>query len=319
MSRRKALGWTCAHRASSAHPCFSMHSATVFVIEGLRWCWISTATRPPWMHCKLYLNFKYMYLEFKYMYLEFKYFVCCRQTRGAWPILMKLGNFSHNTCDKAAAKRFITLMEFPERRETDNEEDFRFCFSSLYLRVWDAILRLIKNWEGGFWLKTLPLTEDSEWKILVPRVGLILGDLLEMRLIAATNSAWSVRCATRLSEKPDAEVEAEEAAAAAESGADSSSEPDILGLVEDEGDSVEGEAAPFGGLSPVDVDDADGEDEAPTEAAIAARFRLAVQVCTWNSSTCTWISSTLLFLWCSVSSGHRNPARSCLRSSDPHH
>ena len=124
----------------------------------------------------------------------------CSQTRPAWPILLTLGNFSQDVSSTATAKRFITLMQFPHKRDSDPEEEHRFCTATLYLAVWEKVMGLVNNWAGGFWLTLLGRHAPS---VLVPRIGIFLGDLLEMRAIAATSAAFSVRCETRLSNRDD--------------------------------------------------------------------------------------------------------------------
>jgi hypothetical protein len=126
-----------------------------------------------------------------------------------------LGNFTQAVSTTASAKRFITLMRFPPRRATDREDDYRYCTATLYLQVWKAILGLVNNWRGGFWLGLLG---EESTSILVPRIGSWLGDLMEMRSIAATSASFSVRCHTALTTavKDGSDDESEEEDAVAE-------------------------------------------------------------------------------------------------------
>lgn len=119
-----------------------------------------------------------------------------RQTRSAWPVLMTLGNFTQATSSSAAATRFIALMQFPKRRETDPVESYRVCTATLFLRFYRAIVQLVENWAGGFWLTLLG--RDGGPSIIVPRIGLFLGDLLEIRAIAAVIASCSARCTEKV-------------------------------------------------------------------------------------------------------------------------
>jgi hypothetical protein len=68
----------------------------------------------------------------------------------------------------------------------------------IFLAYFDFILALMDNWKAGICIQ-LPGDPDSSPSLLVPRVGVVIGDLLELRLLAGTNASWAVRCQTELS------------------------------------------------------------------------------------------------------------------------
>lgn len=118
---------------------------------------------------------------------------------SVWPIYMSLGNHTSDARDLPAGKRLIGFIGVPEKRSTDSEAGYRECLRTLYLQYWVSIFRLIVARQDGILLRLRGNSHgDLEVVRVLPRVGVFLGDLLETRMVCATNASFAVRCQTRV-------------------------------------------------------------------------------------------------------------------------
>jgi hypothetical protein len=122
-------------------------------------------------------------------------FCSCRQLHDAWPVYISLANHLSVGRNSTAGKRLITFITIPHKRRTESDNDYRFCKQVLYLRCMEEVLKLVHFWSGGLHLK---LPGDTEPHIYVPRLGVLIGDLMEVRMMLGTSSAYSARCVTRI-------------------------------------------------------------------------------------------------------------------------
>ena len=70
-----------------------------------------------------------------------------------------------------------------------------------FLRVYQAVFRLVNVWKGGMYLNLPGLrvpTGKPQRSLVVPRMGIFLADLPEQRLIGATTAWHSARCTAQV-------------------------------------------------------------------------------------------------------------------------
>lgn len=123
-------------------------------------------------------------------------------------------------CDSSApsfGKSVSAVFHFPPKRETDGEEDYRMCCRILYQQWWRNILEVLELWEPGFLLR---LPGKDALMTFQPRLGPLLGDLLEARLMAAVLGSFAVRCPTQVQAEPVVDPGAAAAQAHAAEGDD---------------------------------------------------------------------------------------------------
>jgi hypothetical protein len=201
-------------------------------------------------------------------------FVYYRQLRGAWMVYMSIGNHSTDARNCQAGKTVIGIIKVPPKRSSDPQESYRYCSRFIYQAWWDCILSVMGVWEQGFYLY-LPGADDPV--VLRPRLGLLLGDLLEMRMIAGTSSSYSVRCYRRVMNR-DAGAGVEGDLAADDEAARAPAGPVIAEADDDVGaDSDDGEGGEFedGGdnvqVDAVDASDSEAEFDLAAIEAVAPR------------------------------------------------
>lgn len=122
-------------------------------------------------------------------------FLCDRQRKKAWPIILSLGNHVGSARNSMAGKRVIGMIEVitehPEDLLPANAALFQFVSRTVYQEIWRMVLRLINRWKHGF-----PFILDGTSQIvhLVPRIGVVIADTKELWGLAATHSYYAVRC-----------------------------------------------------------------------------------------------------------------------------
>ena len=137
-----------------------------------------------------------------------------------------LGNHTIKARSSPTGKRLLGFIKLPNKRESDTTEDFRYCLTSLYLHYWSIIAHNVNLWIDGF-LLTLP--GDTEPSRIVPRMGIFMGDIVELRMLAATSAAFSIRCNHRLdSTKANGSSSDSESAGSSASSSDDSDEDEVV-------------------------------------------------------------------------------------------
>ena len=124
--------------------------------------------------------------------------LCTRRTQSSWPVFASLANHSNAARNSKWGKALVTMIDPPEREEGQGPHEYSICSNMFFLRVYEKILDLINNWKGGFYMRLPGYTPPGEFTLVVPRVGLFLGDLLEQRLLSATSQWHSARCVTQV-------------------------------------------------------------------------------------------------------------------------
>jgi hypothetical protein len=121
----------------------------------------------------------------------------CRRRQTAWPLMVSVGNHLGSTRNSSAGKRIVAMIVLPEKLPIDTtaagEEKYQFCCRYIVQDVWRKILSLIDEHKNGIQL-VFPGSEDA--RVVVPRIGLVLGDMKEQWGITASHSWYSPRCGT---------------------------------------------------------------------------------------------------------------------------
>lgn len=106
---------------------------------------------------------------------------------------LSIGNHESQGRDMLCGKRLLQLIRVPVERLTDAGDDYKLAMRTVFHAHWDAVLRHINFWKDGFYLK-MPSWEHP--RLVVPRIGLIIGDLVELWMVAGVLQSRSVRCGT---------------------------------------------------------------------------------------------------------------------------
>ncbi|MDR3738051.1 MAG: hypothetical protein P4L40_03435 [Terracidiphilus sp.] len=117
--------------------------------------------------------------------------VLCSHTHSAWPLYLSIGNHTASARDKPSGKSIITFINLPNKRATDQHEDYRYCFRMLYQSVWAAIFDVCNKWAGGFYLQ---FPGKDAPTLVIPRLGAIVGDIMELRNFYGISSTCAIRC-----------------------------------------------------------------------------------------------------------------------------
>ena len=117
-----------------------------------------------------------------------------RHQHSAYPVHVSLGNHLASARNKPEGKRNVGFIDIPPKRGRDPTEGYRYCARALYQRFWAVGLNHLVQWMSGLTL-TLPGTSTPS-KVHF-RVGVIIADILEFRMLAAISASQAVRCHTR--------------------------------------------------------------------------------------------------------------------------
>jgi hypothetical protein len=113
-------------------------------------------------------------------------------------VYVTLGNHTSQARNPPYGKVCIGIINLPDRRSGDKNEDYKLACRMLYQRYWKEIADILLLWEPGV---AVQLPGDRPYSILRMRLGLFSGDLLETRMMAATTSTHAVRCCTKVGNK----------------------------------------------------------------------------------------------------------------------
>lgn len=111
-----------------------------------------------------------------------------------WPVYVSLANLPGDTRNIKAGKRIIAYITIPKRGEYESEAKYQYAFRVLYHTWWSNILDITNMWVGGVWLK---MPGWSRARLVKPKIGLLLGDMVELWLMTAISSHASICCITR--------------------------------------------------------------------------------------------------------------------------
>ena len=115
----------------------------------------------------------------------------CSHTHSAWPVYVSIGNHTAAARDSPSGKNLIAFINIPKKRKEDTLPGYTYCFRYLYQAVWASIFHVANQWAGGFWLV---LPGDTTPTLVVPRLGVPIADIMELRNLAATTSTCAIRC-----------------------------------------------------------------------------------------------------------------------------
>ena len=115
----------------------------------------------------------------------------CSHTHSAWPLYISIGNHNAAARDLPCGKNLITFINLPKKRRSDFGEDYRYCFRSLYQAVWAGAFHIPNQWADGFWLVLPGHTQPT---LVLPRLGVPVADIMELRNLAAVTSTCAIRC-----------------------------------------------------------------------------------------------------------------------------
>jgi hypothetical protein len=102
-----------------------------------------------------------------------------------------LGNHLASARNLLEGKRIVGFIDIPPKKRSDSEEGYRFCARWLYQRFWAIVLNQLNQWIGGI---NLVLPGTKSMTTVHFRVGALLADIPEFRMLAGTASDRSVRC-----------------------------------------------------------------------------------------------------------------------------
>lgn len=113
----------------------------------------------------------------------------------AYPVYISLQNFTDNVRCAPVARTLVALLQLPEPRPCDSLWRHQLSSRLVYQKCLQILLDRVNVYRLGF---PLFLRHRSLVSILVPRIGLVVADIVEQRNLLGIHSHFAVRCGARV-------------------------------------------------------------------------------------------------------------------------
>ena len=119
--------------------------------------------------------------------------------RSAWPLYIRCDNLTGEVRNTPGSKALLMMIELPPQSPHESDDVYKHLKSVMFLRIIEAVLEKMVCWSScGF---QLHIPGSASPVTLVPRLMLLIADMMELRMLAATYGSFSVRCLTRVLER----------------------------------------------------------------------------------------------------------------------
>ena len=122
--------------------------------------------------------------------------VCVRRQLQSWkPLRISILNLDLDAHNLPEAKPIITVMSAPPQRDSDPKQRYQMSTWNLYQLQLSYVLGVMSYFPQGQWLF---LPGWSKPALVVLRLGLVITDLMEARMVSGTPSNFAIACNTKL-------------------------------------------------------------------------------------------------------------------------
>ena len=119
--------------------------------------------------------------------------------RSAWPLYIRCDNLTGEVRNTPGSKALLMMIELPQQSPYESDDVYKHLKSVMFLRIIEAVLDKLVCWSScGF---QLHIPGAASPVTLAPRLMLLIADMMELRMLAATYGSFSVRCLTRVLER----------------------------------------------------------------------------------------------------------------------
>jgi hypothetical protein len=126
--------------------------------------------------------------------------VSCRHgKRSAWPLYLRCDNLVASARNRPSSKAILTYISFPQQTPSESDDSYKYIKSVLYVRLLEAIISKLNRWTvTGVHLH---IPGRSQRTVVIPRLCLLLADIMEHRMMLATHGTYDTRCVTKVVER----------------------------------------------------------------------------------------------------------------------